>query len=91
MPHAVLEATNRFGVLAPWRFTIVALRTSRLPDVPYAITLVPRAAPAEPLTATSMTDRAARSCPLSRGYRWPRTGVAAASVFGGQRFKRRHW
>ena len=38
VPHAVLEATASLGGLAVWRFTVVALSASRLPEVPYAIT-----------------------------------------------------
>ena len=41
VPHAVLEATNSLGVLAPWRFTVAVPSASRLPEVPYAITLAP--------------------------------------------------
>jgi hypothetical protein len=39
VPRRVPEATNGLGVLAPWRFAVVALSALRLPDVPYAITL----------------------------------------------------
>ena len=38
VPHAVLEATNSLGVLAPWRFTVVAFSASRLREMPYAMT-----------------------------------------------------
>jgi hypothetical protein len=39
VPHPIPEATNSLGVLAPWRFKVVALSGSRLPEVLYAITL----------------------------------------------------